>query len=121
MIFTIPIRTQSDANLREHWAAKAKRVQIQREAVAWCWLALPLAGRWNVKNQLAAGLVITLTRIASRDLDDDNLVRSMKAVRDEIAKQLGIDDRSMLVKWQYAQERGNQPKEYAVKVEIRKA
>lgn len=62
---------------------------------------------------------ITLTRIApSSGLDDDSLPVSMKAIRDELAKLLGVEnDRDPVFTWVYAQERGR-PGEYLVRVAI---
>jgi hypothetical protein len=67
-------------------------------------------------NQTAA---VTLTRIAPRPLDLDNLAMSQKGVRDELAVVLGLpDDRDgYWVTWRYGQRRG-EPKQYAVEVEI---
>lgn len=51
-------------------------------------------------------VVVTLTRMGpSNGLDCDNLPASCKGVRDQIAKWLGVDDRSPLVTWRYAQVR----------------
>lgn len=110
MKFTIPIRTYSEANKKEHWAVKAKRVKNQRAAVAWAW---PFRNAFSPLWDLQA----TLTRIAPRELDGDNLQRSFKAVRDEVAKQLGIDDRDKRVTWAYAQRKGK-VKEYGVEIQI---
>lgn len=110
MTFTIPIRTVSVANLREHWRARAKRVEQERCAVA---LVMP---RKNWLSFLPA--VVTLTRIAPRPVDSDNLTICCKSLRDQIADELGLpNDRDPRVEWRYAQERGK-PKEYAVRVEI---
>lgn len=105
--FTIPIRAPSTSNLREHWAVKAKRVETQRRATrAKCpvWTAGPL-------------LVVTLTRVSPRPLDDDNLRGALKAYRDGVASWLKVDDASPLVKWEYAQAEG----EASVRVEIQLA
>jgi hypothetical protein len=106
--FTIPIRTISEANQsrQEHWGSKARRVKKQREAVAWLW----------PRQKIELPVTVALTRIAPRSLDFDNLVRSQKAVVDEIARQLGVDDKC--IAWFYGQERGTKAKEYAVRVEI---
>lgn len=62
---------------------------------------------------------ITLTRIAPRKLDDDNLRGGLKHVRDGVADALKIDDReSPMLSWDYAQERGR-PKEYGLRIEIK--
>ena len=66
---------------------------------------------------------ITLTRIAPREYDYDNLISSFKYIVDEIAGRLikdkpkGHSDRDKRLHWIYKQEKGK-PKEYALKVEI---
>lgn len=113
--FRIPLRLKSAANLREHWAVKAKRVLKERTATG-------IIARRKVPDLAAApgAFVATLTRVAPRALDDDNLRSAFKAVRDELAKQMGVDDRNPRVRWEYGQEKGK-PKEYAVKIEITEA
>jgi len=116
MRILLAIRTESEANLRENWHVKAKRVRMQRQITRvmvgqhwknWEWQAdLP-----NTTH------VITLTRVAPRPLDTDNLARSFKAIRDGIADALGIDDGSKRLTWNYAQEKGP-PKQYAVRIKI---
>lgn len=101
----LPIKTVSEANGRGHWGAKAKRTAKQRRDA---WIAMPAH---------SLPCIVTLTRIAPRELDTDNLTSSMKAVRDGIADRLGVDDRNPIVQWRYAQERGR-VREYAVRVHI---
>jgi hypothetical protein len=96
--FTIPITTESMSNARLHWAIKAKKVKSQRTATAY---RTPSA-----LKALGPLLVVTLTRIAPRSLDDDNLRGALKGVRDQVATALGVDDRSKLVRWDYGQEKG---------------
>jgi hypothetical protein len=103
--FSIPIKTQSVANVREHWTAKAKRTKSQRDA------AMKLCPKWTHGPLL----VVTLTRTAPRELDSDNLASALKATRDGIAARLRIDDGSPLVDWRYQQRKG----EPGVLVEIR--
>jgi hypothetical protein len=62
-------------------------------------------------------LEVHLTRIAPRELDDDNLRGALKSTRDGVADALGIDDRDPRVRWGYGQERGK-VREYAVRVEV---
>jgi hypothetical protein len=114
----LEIRTVSEANQRNKWQ-QAKRKAAQREAVkAW------LEGRHHHHERLLLGgavpLEVTMTRIApsSRGLDDDNLASAFKAIRDEIAAWLKVDDRDPRVKFTPAQEKGA-PKRYAVRIEIR--
>lgn len=94
--FELPLEIPSVANLREHWAAKAERVKAQRKA------AMLKCPKWTA----GPVLVVTLTRVAPRELDSDNLASAMKGIRDGIAARLGVDDGSKLVEWRYAQEVG---------------
>lgn len=112
MTITVPIRTVSEANLREHWAAKARRVKRHRTAVA---LALSTYRR----PPKAMHYFVTITRIAPRDLDTDNLASSLKATRDEIAAWIGLDDApGSGIEWSYCQRRGELKKQYAVEIRI---
>jgi len=96
MVFAIPVKAVSTANLREHWAKKSKRTASQRSSARLC------CPRWG------AGpiLVVRLTRVSPRQLDSDNLASALKAVRDGVADWLRIDDGSPLVRWEYGQEQG---------------
>ena len=112
------VETQSEANNREHWVLKAKRAAIQRreahEAMNAWFLGKP--GR-RVKYPCS----ITITRVSPRGLDDDNLARSAKAIRDGLADSLRIDDRSPSVKWLYEQKRDGKLKAVQVRIEERNA
>lgn len=93
----IPIRTVPGMNVREHWRSRHLRVKKERHAVAWM---LP-------PQRPVMPLVVTMTRVApSNGLDDDNLAGSLKAVRDQVATWLGIDDRDPRVRWVCEQRRG---------------
>ena len=113
MKFIVPVRTVSEANQREHWAAKARRAKVQREAAGMTMVSMGVH-RGRPKPPLS----VTLTRVAPLKLDTDNLARSLKAVRDGIADALGIDDGDERVTWLYAQRRGA-AKTYEVEVEIK--
>jgi hypothetical protein len=108
----IPLRTYSEANLRTHWAKRARRVRRQREAA-----------RMFVRARLAAATLaphkwfIRLTRISPRGLDSDNLVSALKAIRDGVADGLEMDDGDERLTWLYAQRMGK-PGEYAVLVNL---
>lgn len=104
--FEIPIKTQSTSNLREHWAVKAKRVEAQKRATR------SMCPAWTGGSLL----VVTLTRVAPRRLDDDNLRGALKSVRDAVASWLRVDDASPLVRWEYGQEKGTGA---SVRVEVR--
>ena len=64
-------------------------------------------------------LKITMTRIAPRRFDADNLgpQGAFKHVQDGIADALKVDDGDKRIEWVCAQERGR-PKEYGVRIEI---
>jgi len=109
----LPIRIESEANVREHWAVRSKRTREHRSTA--CLMVSP--HRRSILS-LGTPITVTLTRIAPRDLDDDNLARGFKAVRDGVADALGMDDRDRRLKWAYAQDRGGAG-EYAAWVEVR--
>jgi hypothetical protein len=109
---TLPLKIISEANQRGHWSGKARRV-AQHRNTARLMMAVE-AGRSPVGS---VPLQITLTRIAPRVLDDDNLASGFKATRDGVADWLGIDDGSKLLRWVYAQRRGA-PGQYAAEVVV---
>lgn len=108
-------KIESVANLREHWAKKAKRVKLHRQLaqVALARIAL-LTERGN-----AVSCCVTLTRISPRALDSDNLQSAFKAVRDQVAAWLTMDDNDPRITWRYQQEKGR-PKEHSVRIEIKR-
>ena len=108
MTVVVPLRLVSIANARMHWAAKAKLVKAQRQAVA-----ASLLG----ETPPALPVVVTICRVAPRLLDMDNAVASMKATIDQTASFLGVDDRDPRVTWRWAQRRG-EPKQYRVEITI---
>lgn len=101
-----PIRTQSEANMRGHWTRRYKRTSEQRGIVM---LILGL------RRSLPLPLRVVLTRLAPRFLDSDNLAISNKAIRDQVADWLDVDDRDSRVLWEYGQEKN---KTYSVRLEI---
>jgi hypothetical protein len=111
--FDFPFRTQPHLNTRVPWIVSHAKKKTERDALHFAWIA---AGR--PVPPLPA--TITFVRIAPRPLDEgDNLPSAFKAMRDELAKRLGVnDDRKAPVTWLYAQERGA-PRTYAVRVEMR--
>lgn len=92
----LPMKTVSELNVRgvEHWSERDGRVDTQKTVTA-----LTLRGKLP-----AMPFNVLLTRLSPRLLDEgDNLPSSMKAVRDSIAALAGVDDRSDLIRWDYAQ------------------
>jgi hypothetical protein len=110
IVVKLPIRLVSVANLREHWATKAARTK-QHRTRAWAELRA-------VKAAPGPGAVkVTLTRIAPRMLDGDNLGSACKALRDGVADWLGVPDNHPSITWAYEQRRGGL-KEYAVEIAV---
>jgi len=97
--YEIPVKIESEANQREHWAVKAKRAKLQRNMACALTKFHPLP------------VTVTLTRVGVRLLDDDNLAGGFKAVRDGIADRLGVPDNDPRITWRYEQRKGN-PKQY---------
>lgn len=95
--FTIPIRTVTGLNAREHWPARHRRAKQERAA-----------GYFYCPAGITAPCVITMTRVspATTPADDDNLAGALKHARDGIADRIGIDDGDARLTWRYAQRRG---------------
>lgn len=111
--FEMPLYTKSEANGRGHTRAKIGMVKAQRFATR-----RALEAFVGPRCPLPLPLRVRLTRIAPRELDDDNAVSAMKHVRDEIAAWLGVSDRKRdVVRYEVEQEKGA-PKTYGVRVEI---
>jgi hypothetical protein len=111
--FSMPVRVISEANARDHHMVRYKRKLAQQNTTAVAWLWACAAQRVNV----SLPCVVRLTRIGARKLDDDNLAGAFKACRDQIAREIGVDDGSELIKFEYAQEAIGK-RQYEVKVEV---
>lgn len=99
----LPIQTVSEANRREHWAARARRAKAQRSAVL---LALRCQQVEVATYRKAPMVRVLLVRTGPRKLDDDNLRGALKAVRDGVADWRGVDDGHASWDWVYGQEQG---------------
>lgn len=104
------VYTVTESNAKRHWRPKAQRAKLHR--------ATAFATLRSQKPRVPC--VVTMTRIAPRQLDDDNLPSALKHVRDGIADALGIDDRDPRVTWQCAQKTDGRGY-YAVDVMIEEA
>ncbi len=114
--FELPIRIVSELNNTDYWRKKYARKKIIQLQI------------WNVMRtlelpELNVPCEVTLTRIAPRSLDEDNLIGAMKSVRDSVASQLipglapGRADSFKDITWKYSQTKAK-PKYYALRVEI---
>lgn len=99
----IPLKIVSEANLREHWRISYKRHKDQKNVVSF-----ELIVRY-VPRKLP--VTVTLTRVSPRTLDDDNLLTSLKYIRDAIAEyfvpglQPGRADNDNRITWKYSQDK----------------
>lgn len=111
---TIPIRTKTPGNNRQHWTKDRDAIKNQRYRV---WVAMSQRQSYIP----CMPVVIKLHRIGKRRLDGfGNLPSSFKAVVDELCKWYGVDDKFVNVDGRITipectQEVG---KEYAVRITI---
>ncbi len=119
LVIETPIKLVSEANAREHWAAKLRRKKQQQDRL---WLELVALGLSpsERRDRFQAGATITLQRIGGREMDrHDNLPRSFKSLVDCIATWLMIDDGDPRLTWHYGQIPGG--RDYSVRVTIEPA
>lgn len=112
--FALPLKTESESNKREHWGTRSARVKKQRLMAAK--MSAMAANKEGYEiSDLSRPIVVKMVRIGKRRLDDDNLSRSFKAIRDGIADTIGIDDDSEDYRWICSQVIGEK---YSVVVSI---
>jgi hypothetical protein len=113
LVVTVPVKTVSEANARGHWAKKARRMKAHRQTVGLVVrAALHGAG-------VSAPLTVEMTRLGpTGGLDTDNLVSSLKGVRDGVADALGIDDGDPRVTWTCHQRPSGKRGLWAVEIRI---
>lgn len=97
----LPLRLGRGQNAREHHMARARRVKSERTSTLWALARMPKPGP---DQTLTVQILRRSTGV--RALDDDNLSGACKAVRDQVAEWLGVDDSSPLVRYEYSQCRG---------------
>ena len=110
---TIPVRVVSEANTREHWGKKFARKREQQEALRVAWKKAAK----KMSRPVAVPCVVRFTRIGPQKMDDDNLAGGFKGCRDAVAHEIGIDDGSELIKWEYCQVAVGK-RVYSVRVEV---
>lgn len=112
LILELPIKTVSEINRHEHWRARHNRVKSQRREVSAEWKNA-VKGR-----RVALPCKVFLTRIGAKELDSDNLTSALKAIRDEVASLLNVDDSpSSLAHFEYRQKAIGK-REYKVQIEV---
>lgn len=114
IIIDTPIKVISEANNREHWTRKRGkngRATNQKIELQYYW-------RQALKGKKPAlPCTVRLVRIGPKALDSDNLAGAFKAVRDQIAAEIGIDDGAAQIRFEYAQEAIG-TRRYGVRVEV---
>lgn len=115
LIVVVPLRVGQGQNGREHWAAAARRVKLEKDTV-WYSLASEFSMAAGPRiSTLDDAVTITLTRLGGRMRDDDNNTASLKPTRDAVAHWLARDDGDKRLTWKYAQEPGPA---WGVRIEI---
>ena len=105
------MRLVSEANARGHWAGGHARAKAQKAQVLGEWLRV-------MRPVVSPPCTVTITRIAPRRMDCDNLQRAAKAVRDAAAEHIvQADDGDERITWDYKQVKGK-AKTYAVSIEV---
>ena len=111
----IPMHLKSAANLREHWAVKAKRNRAQEGGV------VAHLTQHDLPSYLPCR--ISLTRVAQRPLDYDNLCYAFKHIVDRLGMMIkpgtkrGRADADPNIRIDYKQAKGEKG-EYAIIIEI---
>lgn len=106
-VFIDQMKLVSEANKNDGVGAKIHRKSSVKAGVR---QALP-------EMDFPLPVDVRLTRVGSKELDDDNLRMSLKAVRDVVAEWLGLpDDKGPEVRWMYDQKSGYT---YGCRIEIR--
>jgi hypothetical protein len=112
------VRTPNPLNGRVHWRTQSARVKAVHAAV---WSSL-FDVEVEVRERLALGCVVTLTRVSAGTVDSDNLQACLKPARDTVAAwmlngAIGEMDSDPRIVWQYGQEKAKRGVQ-AVRVEI---
>lgn len=116
--FEYPFHLVNPLNLRGaqlHRSHSARRVRLEREGAYYAWFA---AGK---PRPPTLPVIVTLIRNSPCSFDDgDNIAAAFKAVRDELARAIGLkgDAKGSGAVWLYEQRRS---KQHIVRVEMRAA
>jgi len=100
--FILPIKVVSELNKagHEHWRKTANR-RKQHRFMGKLMTSGQIKPKWDGQP-----ITVTFTRLmgkGGRKFDDDNVVSSMKAIRDGVADGLEINDNDPRVAWKYEQ------------------
>lgn len=118
VMLVLPLKVISEANALTrrgapgHWRERLKRKHAQQREVM-VELSNAMMGR---KFELP--VLVTLTRLGHKRIDPGNLEVSFKAVQDQVAASLGVDDGDEdKIDWKYRQEPIG-VRQYSIRIEI---
>jgi hypothetical protein len=110
----VNVRTLSETNRRDRWGLIERKAAQKKETFESVAVdlgkgqKLPPRGPWFVR----------FTRVSSNHLDPGNLPAALKAVEDQVAACLGVDDGSPLYEPSYRQEARGRRGAERVRVEV---
>lgn len=113
----VPIRIHSELNMSHHWSKKYKRKKAIQNAIRYYW-------RMHVNRALKLPVLVSLTRVAPRSLDYDNLVGALKTSVDTVCDLIkpglapGQADSDENIKIEYHQTKFKMPNYYALIIEV---
>lgn len=116
----LPMKLRSKAN-EATTTMRGRRGQMGRTKTQRSAARMALAGSgWRERLEHSSTpdkdrIVVLLTRVSPRNLDDDNLAGALKAVRDGVADALKVNDRDPRVVWLVDWEQG---KKHEVRIEV---
>lgn len=119
LMLVLPVKVISEANAMSrrgapgHWRERLKRKHAQQQEVK-----AELHNAMMIRK-FEFPVLVTLTRIGPKKLDKrDNLPRAFKAIVDQIAASLGVDDgEEDKIDWKYEQEPIG-VRQYSIRIEI---
>ncbi len=103
----------------EHWAVAKKRHDTQK-------LLIRTHMNYYLFQEIPRPCIVTMTRIAPRMMDEDNLIQAFKWIKDELASIIidefkefkpGTCDNNKKIFWEWKQEKGH-VRQYAIKIQI---
>lgn len=99
---TVPLETRSELNQRGHWATRHRRTKLANELVFDTLALLSRPPNLDTRHAL-----VTMTRVGGSHLDDDNRSGALKAVRDSVARWMGLrSDDHPHVRWRTTERAG---------------
>lgn len=120
--FSIDVRKDliKENNRRgEHWSKAKKRHDTQK-------LLIRSQMNYYLFEEIPRPCQVTMTRIAPRMMDEDNLIQAFKWIKDELASAIidefkefkaGYCDNDRRIAWKWTQEKGG-VRQYAIKISI---